>query len=213
MTDDIADCRLVEIAAAIRAGEVSSIACTRACLDRIERLQPSTNAFIRIDTEEALAAATRADEAVTRGGELGPLHGVPLAHKDLLYRAGRVSTGGSKILRDRVAPVTATAAERLDRAGAVDLGTLNMVEFAAGGTGHNEHYGDCRNPWDTERATPAAADRLTGPRTRVEYRVPCQCPRCRRRQDTGRVHSPHQVPAPRPSIRRARHRPDADCFG
>ena len=136
----------------------------RSCIHRAEctwsaqfqtctRLQPSTNAFIRIDAEEALTAAARADEAVARGGDLGPLHGVPLAHKDLLYRAGRVSTGGSKILRDRVAPVTATAAERLDRAGAVDLGTLNMVEFAAGGTGHNEHYGDCRNPWDTERAT------------------------------------------------------------
>lgn len=153
MIEQITDRGLVEVAAAIRAGEVSSVECTRACLERIERLQPATNAFIRIDADEALAAATRADEAVARGDDLGPLHGVPLAHKDLLYRAGRVSTGGSKILRDRVASVTATAAQRMDRAGAIDLGTLNMVEFAAGGTGHNEHYGDCRNPWDTERST------------------------------------------------------------
>ena len=153
MTDAITDRGLVEVASAIRAGEVSSVECTRACLDRIERLQPATNAFIRVDAEEALAAASRADEAVARGDDFGPLHGVPLAHKDLLYRAGRVSTGGSKILRNRVASVTATAAERLDRAGALDLGTLNMAEFAAGGTGHNEHHGDCRNPWDTERST------------------------------------------------------------
>lgn len=153
MSEDITDCGLVEIAASIRAGEVSSVECSRACLERIERLQPATNAFIRIDADEALAAAARADEAVARGDALGPLHGVPLAHKDLLYRAGRVSTGGSKILGERTAGVTATAAERLDGAGAIDLGTLNMVEFAAGGTGHNEHHGDCRNPWDTERST------------------------------------------------------------
>ena len=153
MTDAITDRGLVEVAGAIRTGEVSSVECTCACLERIERLQPATNAFIRIDADEVLAAASRADEAVAHGGDLGPLHGVPLAHKDLLYRAGRVSTGGSKILRDRVASVTATAAERLDGAGALDLGTLNMAEFAAGGTGHNEHHGDCRNPWDTERST------------------------------------------------------------
>ena len=153
MTDAITDHGLVEVAGAIRAGEVSSVECTRACLERIERLQPATNAFIRIDDDEALAAASQADEAVARGDDLGPLHGVPLAHKDLLYRAGRVSTGGSEILRNRVAPVTATAAERMDGAGALDLGTLNMSEFAAGGTGHNEHHGDCRNPWDAERST------------------------------------------------------------
>ena len=153
MSEDITDRGLVEIAASIHAGEVSSVECTRACLARIERLQPATNAFIRIDADEALAAAARADEAVARDDALGPLHGVPLAHKDLLYRAGRVSTGGSKILGERTASVTATAAERLDGAGAIDLGTLNMVEFAAGGTGHNEHHGDCRNPWDTERST------------------------------------------------------------
>ena len=153
MTDAVTDRGLVEVASAIRAGEVSSVECTRACLERIERLQPATNAFIRVDADEVLAAASRADEAVARGGDLGSLHGVPLAHKDLLYRAGRVTTGGSKILRNQVAPVTATAAERLDGAGALDLGTLNMVEFAAGGTGHNEHHGDCRNPWDTERST------------------------------------------------------------
>ena len=68
-----------------------------------------------------------------------------MAHKDLLYRKGRVSTCGSKIRRDAVADVTATALERLDTAGAIEVGTLNMAEFAAGGTGHNEHFGDCRN--------------------------------------------------------------------
>ncbi|MCB1743183.1 MAG: amidase [Gammaproteobacteria bacterium] len=153
MSDELTARGMVAVADAIRAGEISSVECTRACLSRITRLQPRTNAFIRIDEQTALEAAAHADEARARGDSLGPLHGVPLAHKDLLYRAGKVSTGGSQILRGQVASVTATAADRMDRAGAVDLGTLNMAEFAAGGTGHNAHYGDCRNPWDPSRAT------------------------------------------------------------
>jgi aspartyl-tRNA(Asn)/glutamyl-tRNA(Gln) amidotransferase subunit A len=78
---------------------------------------------------------------------------VPLAHKDLLYREGRVTTGGSKILRDVTATTTSTLLERLDAAGAIDLGTLHMAEFAAGPTGHNVHYGHARNPYDRSRIT------------------------------------------------------------
>ena len=152
MTNSITDLGLVEVAAAIHRREISSVECTRACLEQIERCQSSTNAFIRLDGDLALEAAEIADRALARQRTVGSLHGVPLAHKDLLYRAGRVSTGGSKILRNHRPNVTATALERLDKAGAIDLGTLNMSEFAAGGTGHNEHYGDCHNPWDIERA-------------------------------------------------------------
>ena len=86
MTDAITDRGLVEVAGAIRAGEVSNVECTRACLERIERLQPATNAFIRIDADEALAAASQADEAVARGDDLGPLHGVARAQGSALSR-------------------------------------------------------------------------------------------------------------------------------
>jgi aspartyl-tRNA(Asn)/glutamyl-tRNA(Gln) amidotransferase subunit A len=78
----------------------------------------------------------------------GALAGVPLAHKDMLYRAGRVSNCGSKIRRGWIAETTSTALERLAGAGALQLGTLSMVEFAYGPTGHNEHWGACRNPWN-----------------------------------------------------------------
>ena len=109
----------------------------------IEQAQPRLNCFISIDPEGAREQARRAD--ATNGD--GLLAGVPLAHKDMLYRRGRISTCGSKIRRDVTADVTATVLERLDSAGALEIGTLNMSEFAAGATGHNVHFGDCENPW------------------------------------------------------------------
>lgn len=111
-----------------------------ACLERIARWQPRLNAFNRI-------------EARPLGGGPGPLAGIPLAHKDMFYRAGQVSNCGSKIRRGWVAPETSTALERLDAAGALQIGTLNMSEFAYGPTGHNDHWGDCRNPWNTDYIT------------------------------------------------------------
>ena len=90
---------------------------------------------------------------VARGYLRGPLHGVPMAHKDMYYRRGVVSSCGSKILRDTPAPGTAKVLEHLDAAGAIQFGVLNMAEFAMGPTGHNWHYGHCRNPWDPERIT------------------------------------------------------------
>ena len=95
-----------------------------------------------------MAAARRADRAIAARAKLGPLHGVPLAHKDMYYRKGKVSTCGSKILRDYRPDMTATVVERLECAGAIWLGNLNMAEFAANPTGHNEHWGDCHNPWN-----------------------------------------------------------------
>ncbi|WP_255467913.1 amidase [Reyranella sp. CPCC 100927] len=144
---------LVAIAAAITDGQVSSVAITEACLARIEAWQPHLNAFIRIDRAAALATAHERDRERAAGRLRGPLHGVPLAHKDMFYRRGRISTGGSAIRRDWIADRTATVIERLDAAGAIDLGTLNMAEFAAGPTGHNIHFGDCCNPWDPARVT------------------------------------------------------------
>src|SRR5581483_4563843 len=93
------------------------------------------------------------DGEMAAGRWRGPLHGIQLAHKDMFYRAGKVSTCGSRICIDRVATVTATVQERLAGAGALYLGGLNMSEFAAGPTGHNECFGHCRNPWNPAHVT------------------------------------------------------------
>mgnify|MGYP000145867132 CR=1 FL=1 len=149
IAESILDIDLYEAAARIRGKFISSFELTTMCLKRIDRLQSRLKCFISLDPDRALAAARKADTQLARGDRLGPLHGVPVAHKDVFYRAGRVTTCGSAILRDFVPNATAIVLERMDRAGAIELGTLNLAEFAAGGTGHNMHYGDCSNPWNT----------------------------------------------------------------
>jgi aspartyl-tRNA(Asn)/glutamyl-tRNA(Gln) amidotransferase subunit A len=141
---------LVEAADAIKAKRISSRELTQACLARVARLQPTLNAFIRIEGERALAAAVAADAARDSSP---PLHGVPLAHKDMFYRAGLPCSCGSKIRRNFVPKVTATVMARLDAAGALNLGGLNMSEFAFGPTGHNHHHGPARNPWNPAHVT------------------------------------------------------------
>ena len=138
----LAELSLVEAAEGVRRGDFSALELTEACLARIEVAQPRLNCFIACDPEAARARARRADAARPRG----PLAGVPLAHKDMFDRAGRVSTCGAR-MRLRPARATATVLARLDAAGAIEIGTLNMSEFAAGATGHNVHHGDCVNPW------------------------------------------------------------------
>jgi len=150
---EIGDLTLAGVAQAIRDRRVSSREATAACLGRIADWQPAINCFIRLDAERALQEAAAADEALAKGKVRGALHGVPLAHKDMYYRAGTVATCGSKIRRDWIADRTATALARLDRAGALQLGTLNMAEFALGPTGHNEHFGHCRNPYSRDHVT------------------------------------------------------------
>lgn len=144
---------LTEVAQAITAKKLSSRDVTQACLDRIARAQPKLNAFMAIEPESALAAADAADAALAKGERKGPLHGVPLAHKDMYYEAGFVVTCGSKIRRDFVATTTSTALQRLKDAGQVRLGSLQMSEFAYGPTGHNAHYGAVRNPWGLDHIT------------------------------------------------------------
>jgi aspartyl-tRNA(Asn)/glutamyl-tRNA(Gln) amidotransferase subunit A len=151
--DDPALWDLSEVADAIAARRLSSVEATRACLGRIALWQPRLNAFLRLDEDKALAQARAMDAELAAGRRRGPLHGVPMAHKDMYYRKGELSTGGSAIRKDWRAPVTATVLEKLDAAGVIELGFLNMAEFAAGPTGHNVHYGDCRNPWDQARVT------------------------------------------------------------
>jgi aspartyl-tRNA(Asn)/glutamyl-tRNA(Gln) amidotransferase subunit A len=144
---------LREAAAAIARGEMGAEELTEACLDRVERLQPKLNCFIRVTADAARAKARVADKAVKAGRPLGPLHGVPLAHKDMFYRAGEVCTCGSKIRANFVPDYTASVLRRLDAAGGVELGRLNMAEFAMGPTGHNDHFGRCRNPWNVDHIT------------------------------------------------------------
>ena len=136
------------LAGAIRAQRVSAAKAMEATLARAQAVQPKLNAFLRIDTDLALDAARLADRELARGHLRGPLHGVPMAHKDMYYRKGVASSYGGKIGPSRPAPSTATALERLDTAGAIQFGVLNMAECAFGPTGHNYHYGHCRNAWN-----------------------------------------------------------------
>ena len=139
---------LVEAADAVRSGETTASALLEACLATLEVAEPKVNATIWVDRTGARTAARAADAAVAAGGVLGPLHGLPLAHKDMYYQAGRRSTCGSAIRRDFVPDITATVIERMAAAGAYAYAGLNMAEFAQNPTGHNAHYGDCHNPWN-----------------------------------------------------------------
>lgn len=145
---DILQLSSADLARAIRAKTVSAAAAMEAVLARADAVHKTLNCFVRIDADEALAAARLADAELARGALRGPLHGVPMAHKDMYYREGVASSCGSKIKRDMPAPSTATALKRLDAAGAIQFGVLNMAEFAYGPTGHNYHLGHCRNPWN-----------------------------------------------------------------
>src|SRR5687768_5009968 len=153
MIDDLTGLSCVQLATAIRERRASCVAAMEAVLERARAVQPKLNCFLRIDEDSALAAAHLAEREIARGYVRGPLHGVPMAHKDMYYRRGVVSTCGSKILRDTPAKGTAKVLEHLDAAGAIQFGVLNMAEFAMGPTGHNWHYGHCRNPWDPQRVT------------------------------------------------------------
>ena len=151
--DGLTSLSAVALAREIRERRTSCVAVMEAVLERAHAVQPKLNCFIRIDDATALAAAHLADQEMARGYVRGPLHGVPMAHKDMYYRRGVVSTCGSKILRDTRASGTAKVLEHLDAAGAIQFGVLNMAEFAMGPTGHNWHFGHCRNPWDPQRIT------------------------------------------------------------
>jgi aspartyl-tRNA(Asn)/glutamyl-tRNA(Gln) amidotransferase subunit A len=139
---------LVAVAAAIAAREVSSEEVVRASIRMSERLDPTLRFLAWNLFEEAIAAARRADAKVAAGEPIGPLHGVPLAHKDMFYMASRPAGCGSLIRQDFRPEYTATVMERLEEAGAINVGGLAMVEFALGPHGYNQHLEQCRNPWE-----------------------------------------------------------------
>ena len=141
-----------EVAGRLRRRRVSSTELTAAALARIERLNPSLNAFITVTAELAMTRAREADAELAAGRDRGPLHGIPVAVKDLFWTRGVRTTAGSRIFENFVPERDAAVVERLDQAGAVPLGKLNMHELAYGVTSANPHYGPVRNPWDTGRS-------------------------------------------------------------
>jgi aspartyl-tRNA(Asn)/glutamyl-tRNA(Gln) amidotransferase subunit A len=140
-----------ELAQRLRKGEISPVEVTRSCLERVERLNPSLNAFITIMAESSLAQAHTAEAEIRRGEWRGPLHGVPVALKDLIDTAGVRTTAASALYKDRIPAQDAEVVRRLRQAGAVIIGKNNLHEFAYGGSSLVSYFGDVRNPWDAER--------------------------------------------------------------
>jgi amidase len=135
----------------VRAGELSARDLVQAHLDRIEAVNPKLNAIVTLVPERALAWAAEADERQARGEALGPLHGLPIAHKDLVMTAGIRTTMGSSLLADHVPRTDDLIVERLRAAGAITLGKTNVPEFGAGSQTYNEVFGETLNPWDPTR--------------------------------------------------------------
>jgi aspartyl-tRNA(Asn)/glutamyl-tRNA(Gln) amidotransferase subunit A len=135
----------------IRSRQISPVELTEAYLDRIEKTDRQLRAYITVTAERARQAAKAAESEVANGAWRGPFHGIPVALKDLCYTKGVLTTGGSKIFANFVPDFDSTIWERLEKAGAVLLGKLNLHEFAGGATTTNPHFGICRNPYDPER--------------------------------------------------------------
>lgn len=142
---------LADISQALRIGDVTSESLTAMALDKAASLQPKLNAFIEIWGDHALEQARACDRELSAGSWRGPLHGVPLAHKDCFEHIGRAMTVGSQATPAMLPDRNATVIERLNQAGAVDIGALNLSEMVAGPTGQNPYFGDCCNALDTAR--------------------------------------------------------------
>ena len=140
-----------EIGAALRARRLSVRELTEETLRRIEAANPRLNAFITVTGTAARAQAALLDDELARGVDHGPLHGIPIAHKDNIFTRGVRTTGGSKIFTNFVPKDDATIVNQLNDAGANMIGKTGLHEFAYGITSNNPHFGAIRNPWDTER--------------------------------------------------------------
>ena len=144
---------LTEAAEQIRTRKLSPLELTRACLARIEQLNPALNAFIAVTAELAVEQAQQAEAEIMAGRWRGPLHGIPIGLKDLLDTAGVRTTAASNQFRDRVPAEDAELVRQLRQAGAVMVGKLNLHEFAFGGSGIVSAFGPVKNPWDLQRIT------------------------------------------------------------
>jgi aspartyl-tRNA(Asn)/glutamyl-tRNA(Gln) amidotransferase subunit A len=147
--DDLPWLPLADLARGLASGAVSSLEIVSACLARIAALDSRLHAFVDVYRDEALGAARHADRERAAGRICGPLHGLPVAIKDLAHIRGRITTAGSKARPPGLAYDTASAWERLRAVGMIALGKTHLVEFAFGGWGRNEPLGAPWNPWDT----------------------------------------------------------------
>ena len=145
--NDMTSLNLHEVAALIKQKKISPVEITKACLGRIEALNPLLNAFITVTAESALAEARRAESEVQSGMWRGPLHGIPIALKDLFDTVGVRTTAASALFKDRVPKDDAEVVRRLKAAGAVLVGKSNMHEFAYGGSSVATYFGAVHNPW------------------------------------------------------------------
>ena len=143
---------IAEAGRRLREGSLTSEELTRACFRCIDQLEYKLSAFITITREQALTTASQLDAELNKGRDRGPLHGIPIVHKDLYDTAGVATTEGSEFFRNRVPTEDATVVRKLRAAGAVMLGKTNLNEFAAGLSGTNKAFGDIHNPWDLARS-------------------------------------------------------------
>ena len=153
MEDNLAFAPATEVRRLIADREVSPVELTGMFLERIDSLDGKLNSYLTVAADSALAEARAAEDAVMKGEELGPLHGVPISVKDLEMSAGIRTTGGSLLFEDRVPEVDSAVVERVRAAGAVILGKTNTPEFGLLGHTQNRLGDHCRNPWNTDRTT------------------------------------------------------------
>jgi aspartyl-tRNA(Asn)/glutamyl-tRNA(Gln) amidotransferase subunit A len=146
---DVSQLGLSEASQLVRSKRVSPVELTHECLSRIERLNPKLNAFITVTADSALAAARQAEAEIQHDRWRGPLHGIPIALKDVVDTAGVRTTAASGLFKDRIPTQDAEIVRRLKAAGAVLLGKLNLHEFAYGGSSVISYFGPVRNPWDS----------------------------------------------------------------
>ncbi len=144
------DLTLAQQSQALASGQTTSVALTRHVLDRISA-HTQLGAFLHVDAEGALTQAAAADARRAAGQALGPLDGVPIAHKDIFVTQGLPTTAASKMLKGYMSPFDATIVAKLKAAGTVTVGKLNCDEFAMGGATENSAYGVARNPWMLEQ--------------------------------------------------------------
>jgi len=216
------DLPATELGARMRRGELSPVAVCEHYLDRIRTLDPALGAFRRVTEFRALAAAEAAERQIRAGIDLGPLHGVPYATKDLFDVAGLPTTAGSRSLENSVAGADARVTRRLAAAGLVLLGKTNTVEFAFGSVGINHSHGTPHNPWQQRHLVPggsssgsavavAAGMSPLGTGTDTACSVRRSPRHCRARWSLGRFaggwRSPKHRPAPALPRRRSRPAP------